>query len=160
MRQWLIWNYLCYIITTVIHIRVSQILILKCNLSACSAPPVPLNAYIEPPVLSAMINTVVAFQCMPGFIPSGPIESTCISEMGIPGWTQAVHGCIGRFNKPVQIPSPSGLKQRDPNSESVIIAREKYYVMICCGPKIGGLNRRNFLYLHSQYLLHYLLFTL
>lgn len=43
----------------------------------------------------ALIGTVATFQCLPGFIPSGPIESTCISEMGIPSWTQPMHGCIG-----------------------------------------------------------------
>ncbi|KAH3884214.1 hypothetical protein DPMN_008189, partial [Dreissena polymorpha] len=62
--------------------------------SACYAPAIPKNAHLPVPVTSGQVGQVVQFQCVPGFIPTGPVETTCINNKGVPMWSNPVHKCI------------------------------------------------------------------
>lgn len=68
---------------------------MNARVSACAAPPIPKNAHLPVPVVSGTVGQVVQFQCVPGFIPTGPVETICLNNKGVPMWTNPVHKCIG-----------------------------------------------------------------
>ncbi|KAL4224587.1 integrin [Mactra antiquata] len=73
------------------------------EITCLNCPPIIdiINGYSEPLSAPPIISTVVSYQCNPGFIPTGPIESTCIEEKGVPGWTEIRHKCIACGEPPI-----------------------------------------------------------
>jgi len=69
--------------------------------AGCVTPMFPDFADPAMAYPSTLIGDTWAFICHKGFIPTGPLETTCISKMGTALWTPIVHNCITCTDPPV-----------------------------------------------------------